>query len=648
MPRRTLATIMFADIAGYSALIQNDEARAIEMRERHRTLMDALHANYDGKIVQYYGDGTLSIFDSAVNAVDCAVAIQRSCREEKRIPLRVGIHLGDIVVDDANIYGDGVNVASRVETLGVPGAVLITDQVQNAIRNHTHLETTSLGFFEFKNIRNAVEIYALANSGIHLPNRTELGGKLKEQRKSVAVLPFANMSSDPENEFFSDGTSEEILNALVKVKGLKVTARTSSFAYKGQQMDIREIGRQLDVKYILEGSVRRASNRVRITAQLINAADGFHLFSEVYDRTLDDIFAVQDEIATTITHLLRQHLESRDQQQPMIAAPTTNMEAYQLYLQGLYYANQFGHDAAMSKAIPLLEQAIEKAPDFGQAYGKLAFCYFFQAFNGKLSWEEAQRQVAHCIQKVAELQIESPDIYFIRGAYEHFNQWNWKNALEVTLEGLEKFPNHAPLYHLLATLQWTKGNLDAILTLMNKGLELDPLSIEMNLYTGIAYIWAGAFDRAEKLIDKVLEMVPEHRASREYKGWIAAFTGQFDEAIEIFDSLPSAGYRLHRSTCLAWVYWKIDRRDEALQLLGEVEQLAETNINYSMDLAVLFTCFGNFDQAFLHLEKSIRNRISDSMMIRSDIYLRPLKEDPRWRTMLKLIGDVPEFEYQNL
>ena len=228
--------------------------------------------------------------------------------------MRIGLHLGDVVFSGSEIYGDGVNLASRVESLGVPGAILISDKVQAEIRNQDDLQAQSLGLFEFKNIQQPVEVFAISTPGIHVPARSGLRGKVKQHKKSIAVLPFVNMSSDPENEYFSDGLTEEILNVLVRIEGLQVTARTSSFAFKGMNMDIREIGQQLGVKHVLEGSVRKAANKVRVTAQLINSTNGYHLFSETYDRSLDDIFAVQDEISLAIAHRLREQLGEQHQQ----------------------------------------------------------------------------------------------------------------------------------------------------------------------------------------------------------------------------------------------------------------------------------------------------------------------------------------------
>ena len=301
---RQLAAVMFTDMVGYTALMQENEEKARSSRDRHRKVLERHIQDNQGTILQYFGDGTLCVFDSAIQAVQCALNIQTELQQEPKIPVRIGLHVGDIVYEDSGVYGDAVNVASRIEALSIPGAVLFSGKVYDDVKNHPKFKSNSLGAFNFKNVKRPIEIYALTNSLLTWPSSDDLKGKVPPSIRSVAVLPFVNMSSDPENEFFSDGMTEELIDAFTRVEGLAVTARTSSFAFKGKNQDIREIGSQLNVDTILEGSVRKAGNRVRVTAQLISTSDGYHLFSETYDRNLEDIFAVQDELALKIANKL--------------------------------------------------------------------------------------------------------------------------------------------------------------------------------------------------------------------------------------------------------------------------------------------------------------------------------------------------------
>jgi len=281
---------MFTDMVGYTSLMQTDEELALKKRKRQKEVLEDSINRFRGKILQYYGDGTLSIFQSALEAVHCAIDIQKKLAQEPKVDLRIGIHTGDIILEDEGIYGDGVNVASRIESLAVPGGVFISEKVYDDIKNQKDITTQEIGTFELKNVNQPVRVFAISNPGFAVPSRNEIKGKLNRPGNRLAVLPFENLSADPANEYFSDGITEELIDAFSKVNGLLVTSRTSCFAFKKKHEDAREIGSKLNVDKILEGSVRRAGDRVRISAQLINAADGYHIWSETFNRDLHDIF----------------------------------------------------------------------------------------------------------------------------------------------------------------------------------------------------------------------------------------------------------------------------------------------------------------------------------------------------------------------
>jgi len=294
---RSLAAIMFADMVGYTKLMQEDESKAKLLRDRQRNVVDKTIATHNGKVMQYYGDGTLSMFSSAIKAVEAAREIQDQLQRDPKVPLRIGIHIGDVVHDSEGVFGDAVNVAARVQSLSVPGGVMISGKVFEEIRNHPGIKVEAFGEHDLKNVFNPISIFALANEGLSVPEQSYIQGITGSHKNSVAVLPFANFSPNPENEYFSDGITEEIINALVKLDGLQVPSRTSVFAYKNTNKDIREIGKELNVATVLEGSVRQSGNKIRVTAQLINTDDGFHIWSENYDGEMKDIFKVQDEIS---------------------------------------------------------------------------------------------------------------------------------------------------------------------------------------------------------------------------------------------------------------------------------------------------------------------------------------------------------------
>ncbi|HEX6181978.1 MAG TPA: adenylate/guanylate cyclase domain-containing protein, partial [Chitinophagaceae bacterium] len=237
---RQLAAIMFADMVGYTAVMQENEDLAKFKRQRLKEVLDGSVRDFNGKVLQYYGDGSLSIFSSSIEGVNCAIAIQQKLRQEPKVELRIGIHTGDIVIEDDLVYGDGVNLASRIESLAVPGSIFVTEKVVDDLKNQRGISALELGYFELKNVKQPVRIYSISNPGLVIPSRADLNGKLKSPTNRLAVLPFVNMSADPDNEYFSDGITEELLNALTKVDGLQVTSRTSAFAFKGKHDDIRD------------------------------------------------------------------------------------------------------------------------------------------------------------------------------------------------------------------------------------------------------------------------------------------------------------------------------------------------------------------------------------------------------------------------
>lgn len=423
---RQLAAIMFADMSGYTALMQEDEQKAKLLRDRQRQVLEKLVPAYHGNIIQYYGDGTLSTFGSAIDAVHCAIDIQEELQKHPKVQLKIGMHSGDIAYDDQGVYGDGVNLAARIEALSVPGAVLISDKIFDEVRNQMNISTTPLGKFNLKNVRRPVEVYALTGHGLVVPTPAQTGVKCGAE-KSIAVLPFVNMSADPDNEYFSDGISEEILNALTRVEGLQVTARTSSFSFKGKNEDIRQIGIKLGVATVLEGSVRRAGKKIRITAQLINTADGYHIWSETYDSDLEDIFEVQDEISLKILNRLKENFAGKEEKTTVVHPSTANIEAYNLYLQGRYHWAK-SNPEDIRKAVKNFEEAISIDPGFALAYCALSYCYSFMGSAGLMPPTEAYPKAKDYTLKAIELDPNHPESHLSLASIKFFHNWDFDGA----------------------------------------------------------------------------------------------------------------------------------------------------------------------------------------------------------------------------
>jgi len=639
LAKRQLAAIMFTDIVGYTSMMHENENAAAEVRQRHRDVFEKEHNKFNGEILQYYGDGTLSVLKSAVEAVECSIAMQQEFQTGQIVPLRIGLHLGDIVFDENDVYGDAVNLASRIETLGITGCVLISERVNYVIKNHSSIDTQSLGYFEFKNIKDPVEVFSISNKGIKVPKRFELKGKLKENKKSVAVLPFVNMSSDPENEYFSDGIAEEILNALVKVEGLQVTARTSSFSFKGKNMDVREIGRQLNVIHILEGSVRKSGNRVRITVQLVSCIDGYHFFSETYDRNLEDIFAVQDEIAQKITNRLREHLSEDQYQKSLVTASTSNMEAYNSYLKGIYHYNRWQIDG-IQKAIDHFKKAIQLQPDFAEPYAFMAICFIMMGFSLQIPWKEAAERSNYYVSKAIILKPDLIEAYFAQATSKIVYDWDWK-GLEKLIKKMKALDlGRADIVIPYAALHQITGDLETAIEEYKKGLKYDPFSVNLNMYCGIILAWTKKYEEAISYLERALEITPKNRSVFEYLGWTYLLKEEFSKAEEYFQKIEDElGYQFTRSTSLGICYAMQGKEIQARECLEKVLALNEQagEVSLANDLALLYTWLGDFDKAFEYLDNMVEHKIGEIIFVKNDPKWGQLRNDERFKKIIKKV-----------
>ncbi len=391
---RKLAAIMFTDMVGYSALAQRNEALALELLEEHRRLLRSVFPKHHGSEIKTIGDGFLVEFSSALAAVQCGIEIQEVIAKRNSInpaqgifQVRIGIHAGDVVRRDDDVIGDGVNIAARIEPLAGAGGICISQQVFDQVENRIGKSLKRMGQVKLKNMIRPLEVYWVGYEGAASgPPDLVQANKSYETEKSIAVLPFLNMSSDPENEYLSDGLTEDLIMAFSQLKGLRVPARTSSFAFKGRSEDIRQIGHQLNVKTILEGSVRKVGSRLRITAQLINTTDGDHLWSETFDRDMQEVFAIQDEITRAIVDALEMQLIGAGDQ-PLAKHGTYNTDAYQLYLQGRYHFYKFTSEG-FRRCIECCKKALQIEPGYALAYAALSLCYQTGWFYGHLSFEE--------------------------------------------------------------------------------------------------------------------------------------------------------------------------------------------------------------------------------------------------------------------
>lgn len=635
---RMLAAVMFTDMVGYTAMMQEDETRAKVLRDRHRKVLEELTLLHQGKIIQYFGDGTLTIFGSVVEAVQCAIQIQTELQKQPKVLLRIGIHAGDVVYDDDGIYGDCVNVAARIEASAVAGSILVSKKVYDEIINHKEISSISLGLHEFKNVKYPIEVYAISNYPVIVPDSQSIKSLSSTNKESIAVLPFVNMSSDNDNEYFSDGITEEILNALSRVDKLHVTSRTSSFAFKNKNVDIREIGKQLGVKTVLEGSVRKSGSRVRVTAQLIDTKDGFHRWSEIFDRDIEDIFSVQDEIARTISKNLIDNLTTTDQRKASVKSSTKNMDAYNLYLKSSYYWKRWT-PTDVKKSLELLEQALLLDDKYVQVYSALAGCYVYLGAMGQLPSETAYAKATEFANKAIELDDSFSDSHLAL-AMVHFFSWNWDEAYKSFQKTIELNPNSADAYQYFSYYMLAIGNNKKAVSFSEKALELDPLSLTINAGLAETYTHCGMFEQAKEQYLKTLELDAGFKTAVNGLGWVHYFLGETDLAISKFNQvLNSPGDQLKTLACLGFIYARLGNETEFENCLYQLDRKAKSGkeFNYYFDYAIIYYGLKDYNKVFEYLEKTYHAKIGGLIFIRGR-YWKEIQDDPRYFELIKKMG----------
>ncbi len=636
---RRLAAIMFADMVGYTALLQVDEAKARASRSRLRGVLRKEVDSRGGLVVQFYGDGALSVFPSALGAAESALAIQRELTSGLPVPVRIGIHIGDVIHDSEGAFGDGVNVAARIESLSVPGGVLVSDKVFDEIKNQRHIQTRHMGSFRLKNVAAPVTVHALSNEGLTIPDLESLG-PAAGGGSSIAVLPFMNMSADQDNEYFSDGITEELINLLTRVNGLQVTARTSSFSFKGKHVDVREIGRELGVAHVLEGSVRRSGDRVRITAQLLDASNGYHVFSETYDRTVDDMFATQDEISNTIVAALSDQLVAPMSDPVDRDNRGLSPEAHKEYLKGLFHWARWTPEGAR-EAIKAFQRAVEIDPGAALPHSGLANCYGYFGFLGQVPFDESFPKARFHAEKALDLDPSLGEAHVALGLVELFGRWNFEGAYEHFQKALSLNPGAAGVRHMYAIYLMATGDRQGALEEMRTAVALDPMSPMMKLNLAFALQACERSDEAEAVVQGILDDDPHFRSALETLGWIRTGQGRMDDALEAFEAL----HRMHNDPLkgvadLGYVYAILGRTEEAREMLARLEQRRERDkgVTLGVDFAVVHAGLGEIDAAVAHLREARDQHMAAVLLLPNHPPWQDLMAHPQVAAVYQEIG----------
>jgi adenylate cyclase len=541
---RRLAAILAADVAGYSRLMGADEEGTLErLKALRREVVDPKIAEHHGRIVKTTGDGVLVEFASVVDAVRCAVAVQQAMLErdagvaaEKRIELRIGINLGDVIVEGDDLYGDGVNIAARIEALADAGGVFVSNTVHDHARDRLPFVFEDLGEQQVKNITRPVRVYRVRDIGTAAKSRVTPALPLPDQ-PSIAILPFANMSGDPEQEYFADGMVEEITTALSRIRWLFVIARNSSFTYKGQSVDVKQVGRELGVRYVLQGSVRKSGRQVRITAQLIDAGSGAHLWADRFDGSLEDVFDLQDNVAISVAGVIEPALQAAETARSA-SRPTDDLTAYDLYLRA--YAIVLASARQITEALRLMEQAIGRDPLYGPALAWAGFCCY-RLFHDSQSEDPAadRRKSIDFARRALEVAGDDPGVLANAAQTLAYFGEDIDAAIALIDRALTLNPNYAGGWNISGVLRLWAGLPDVAIEHAETSLRLSPradIGASLTLI-GASHFYAQRFDAAVPRLRVAVEEYPGFPQPYRILAACYAHMGRLDDARAIVERL---------------------------------------------------------------------------------------------------------------
>ena len=695
---RKLAAIMFTDMVGYSALAQRDDKVALELLEEHRRLLREIFPRFHGTEIKTIGDAFLVEFGSALEAAQCAIEIQRTLAKrnhdvtsDRRIELKIGIHIGDVMHRDGDVYGDGVNIASRIEQLAGAGGICVSMDVERQIRNALEARFEKFGTADLKNIKLPMDLFRIVlpwekgaepsaaraskKSPVLVPVAVLvilalLAGWWFMQRsnknqqpaathavpaapanapdqKSVAVLPFVNLSDDKGSEYFSDGVSEELLTVLQKIPGMHVAARTSAFSFKGKNATAQEIGQKLGVAYLVDGSVRKSGDAVRIAARLARADSGQELWSENFTRNLKDVFAVQSELAETIVAQVRDRLTggaagsaAKEKIQAEVQAAekggTKNVEAHELYLQGRFYENRHS-DKSAREALAAYQHAVELDPRFARAWAGVARTHTwiagFATEGGQKTFDAHLASARDAIARALAIEPALPDALYARAWIETNFDFNWSAATQTVSKAMALAPADPNVLIAAANLETALGNRDRAIEIYRKAVELDPVNAQSRSFLAFGLANTKRFAEARAEYARVIELNSSAPWAHAGLGLAYLLQNKFEEAATEAQADAGEWARLLIVSCARWAQKRVQESDAALnELIKNESELA------AFQIAQAYAYRGDKDKAFEWLERARRQRDPGLGDLLKDPLLENLHGDPRWNTFLRTMS----------
>ena len=662
-PKRELTAIMFIDMVGYTAMMQKDERKTQNLVKRQRELIKPLVEKHSGEVLRYIGDGTLCTFRSAIEAVNCAVEIQKVLKDEDELNLRIGIHVGDIVFEGDDVYGDGVNVASRLEPLAESGGICVSGQVYDNIKNQPEMKTVFLGEKNLKNIAKPIMVYRIALPWEReiVPSRSEYLAVHKPaasrwigiglavvlilvgafwwwssrepsaiqpgQIASIAILPLDNLMGDPEQDYFVDGMHEALITELGKIGALRVISRTSVLGYRNNPKPITEIARELGVDALVEGSVLLVGDRVRITAQLIGVSPERHLWTDSYDRDLQNVLALHSDVARDIAKEIKALLTPENRTMLASEKRPVDPEAYDSYLKGRYEMARFTV-APTRRAVAHFQESIRIDSAYAPAYAGLSFAY--GQLSGPLRGmdpREGTLLARAAAERALELDPELSEAHAILGMAHFFFDWDWEGAERDFRRAVELNPSSASGRWSLGLFLSIMGRSSEAISELEMALELDPLSLQTRVIVAEGFYRMGKFERAIAENRNILELAPGFGRARRFLILSYEASGRFEDAIETY-----AEFRLRADSSAATIADIEDLR-RAYASRGSLGYW-EWRLDHTGRRVGALAALGRVDELIVLLEQWYEKRISALVDLRSPLY-DPVRQDPRFQDLLR-------------
>jgi adenylate cyclase len=626
---------MFTDMVGYSRLAQQSEPAALRARREHQAILRPIFRAHGGREVKSLGDGFLVEFASSVESVECAIDIQtameqrnKGLAESERVLLRIGIHIGDVVREGADVVGDAVNIASRIEPLADPGGILVSGQVFDQVSNKLAVSFEGIGQRKLKNIETPVDLYRIAPLSVGPPSTSA-----PKTPDRIAVLPFANMSTDPQDEFFADGLTEELITELSRIRNLRVIARTSVMRYRGAAKGAADIARELRVKTIVEGSVRKAGNKIRIVVKLVDGPSEEHLWGATYDRELTDVFAVQSEIARQVAATLNPALPATTL---AVRTPTTNFDAYKNYVVGRALWNRRAPELVRA-ALRQFEEALQLDPGFALAYSGVADCYSILINLGQVPWREFNGLAKTAALRAIELDDLSAEGHASLGLVL-MNEFDWSGAERELRRAIDLNSAYAAPRLWLYLVLVDEGRTDEAVRELHQAEEADPLSPRIAEHLGQQAWLAGRESEALEYWDRAANLGMGADTLLVLKVALLTRAGRHEEARALVEKAPPPPIGFIGSVFPAFIHALLGMREEAHRELERLRTRAEGPQVLAIQMAWVYGALGEYDRFYDALSRYVDQRGGDMHGIWVWPIFEEARKDHRWGEFLRRCG----------